>query len=268
VPVQVHRELVYSTVPGYRPLELDLYIGDRPRALCVWLHGGGWRVGTRRNGPGPAGTGARHLERMAERGIAVAATEYRLSGEATFPAQLDDVVAACRYLDGSAVDLGVDGLPLVLWGTSAGAHLAGLCTFASPVGGAVTAVASWSGPVDPAALPDDLDAAGLDGDRGPGSREAMLLGAPAGDVPDLARAASPIHQVRPSSARFLLVHGTADVNIPLAQTERYGAALAGAGIDVRTMLVDGADHFYGSIPDHRLREVVDATIDFLLESAS
>ena len=63
------------------------------------------------------------------------------------------------------------------------------------------------------------------------------------------------------------MHGTEDRNIPLAQTERYAAALHAAGVEHRVVMVEGADHFYGGIDDDRLTEVVDETVDFLLASA-
>ena len=266
--VEVRRGLVYGTVPGFRPLRLDLHLGPRPRALCLWLHGGGWRVGARSNGPGPAGSGSRQLTRMAERGLAVAAADYRLSGEARFPAQLHDVGLACRFLaDGGAPTPSLADLPLVLWGTSAGAHLAGLWALSEPAGQPVVAVASWSAPADLLSLADDLDQLGERVDRTADSREALLLGAPPHTVPDLARRASPAHQARPTDTSFLLVHGTADRHIPMAQTERYDRALSAAGAPVRTVLVHGADHFYGSISDDTLDALVDDTVDFLLAAA-
>lgn len=266
--VHVHRQVVYATIPGYRPLELDLYVGPAPRALCVWLHGGGWRVGSRGNGPGPVGTGATYLHRMAERGLAVASVEYRLSGEATYPAQRDDVVAACRFLRDAGAELGVGGLPLVLWGTSAGGHLACICALASPVADDVAAVASWSAPVDLLGLADDLAAIGEPVDRGPGSREALLLGGPLDEQRGRAIDAGPLTHVHPMASPFLLVHGTADRSIPIAQTERFAAALMAAGVPVRTQSVDGADHFYGAIPTGALDALVDETTDFLLDAVA
>lgn len=266
--VEVHREIVYESRPGFRPLELDLYVGDEPRAVCVWLHGGGFLRGSRRNGPGPADAGTRQLARAAERGLVMASVEYRLSGEAKFPAPLDDVVAACRFLRSTGNEVDVTGLPLVLWGTSAGGQLAGLCALSSSVGDDVVAVASWSAPVDVLELPNDVDAIGEQGDGGPDSREGQLLGAVPADVPELARAASPLHQVRSTTTAFLLVHGTADRNIPVAQTDRYVTALTAAGVPVGQVRVDGADHFYGSISDAELDRVVDTTVDFLLAATT
>ena len=52
--VTTYRDVVFSRPPGYRPLSLDLYVPDGPaRGLCLYLHGGGWRVGSRSDGPGP-----------------------------------------------------------------------------------------------------------------------------------------------------------------------------------------------------------------------
>jgi acetyl esterase/lipase len=266
---ELHADVVYSVVPGFRPLALDVYAGSEARAMCVFLHGGGWRLGSRRDGPGPTGPDSQALfHRMTDRGLAVASIDYRLSGEAHHPAQLDDVVAACRYLAGQGDELGVGGLPLTLWGVSAGAHLAALCALASPVGDEVSAVSCWSAPSDLLALPDDVDAVGGTGDRGAGSRESMLLGAPLGDVPELAREASPVNHVAATTTSFQLVHGTADVHVPGAQSDRFAAALERAGAPVVLVRVEGADHFYRTIDHDRLVELVDASIDFLCDPAA
>jgi acetyl esterase/lipase len=104
--VTVHRDVVYSRPPGYRPVALDLYVPAVPaEALCLYLHGGGWRLGSRSDGPGAARSWSpSFFARVAAMGLAVASLDYRLSGEAVFPAQLEDVSAAvCWY---TPADLG------------------------------------------------------------------------------------------------------------------------------------------------------------------
>jgi acetyl esterase/lipase len=85
---------------GYRPLELDLHrpVADRPLPAVVYLHGGGWRQGARDlSSPAFRDWNPGLLTRLAAAGFAVVAPDYRLSGEARFPAQLEDVH---RALDG------------------------------------------------------------------------------------------------------------------------------------------------------------------------
>lgn len=122
----------YAGLPGARPLELDLWLppiaegpAPRPFPAVVFLHGGGWRQGSR-HGAGPAYAGAtpHPFELVARAGIAVASVDYRLSGEATFPAQLHDAKAAVRWLRSRAGDVGVDPDLIAAWGESAGGHLA------------------------------------------------------------------------------------------------------------------------------------------------
>ena len=119
-PVRRVPGLVYGEVLGYRPLELDLYLprgrraqGRRAGAVIVYVHGGGWRRGSRRE-PLPV-LGAGFYDTVAAQGFAVAAIDYRLSGEAHFPAPLEDVRTAISWVRDHAASYGLDadrGLPL------------------------------------------------------------------------------------------------------------------------------------------------------------
>ena len=86
------------------------------------VHGGGWRRGSRRH-PLPA-LGDGFYQGLAASGIAVAAVDYRLSGEARYPAAVDDVRAAVAWVRSALPGYGVTPGPVVLWGDSAGGHLA------------------------------------------------------------------------------------------------------------------------------------------------
>ncbi len=267
--IAVHHAITYASVIGFRPLALDLYVPEEPRAACVYLHGGGWRRGSRRDGPGHmTGPGEEFLERMAERQLAVAACDYRLSGEAIFPAQLEDVIAACRFVTSDLGVYGVSEIPLTLWGLSSGAHLAALAALNPRLDVEVAAVTCWSAPSDIARHQDDLEALGAPVDRGPGSREAQLLGGVVDELPDAARNASPVHHIRATSTRFELVHGTNDVHVPVAQSKRFAAALEETGTSATLVLVEGGDHFYKEIERDRLSELVDTSIDFLIGNSS
>ena len=103
-------------------LLLDLYrppAAETPVPVIVWLHGGGWFTGDRTLAPDLA-------QHVIATGMAVASIEYRLSGQALFPAQLHDVRAAIRFLRASAGRFGLDPRAVGVWGASAGGHLAAL----------------------------------------------------------------------------------------------------------------------------------------------
>jgi acetyl esterase/lipase len=261
--ITVTRDLVYRQVNGFRAQSLDLFVPTEPVALCVYLHGGGWRVGSRRAGPGPLSplSGLR-FEHLAQSGLAVASIDYRLSGEATFPAQLDDVQAALSWLRVDRPDVG--SLPLVLFGVSAGGTLAAL-TGLDPALGAV-AIAIWYAVTDLAAMPADLGMT-PDAAADPTTREALFLGAPAADVPDLARAASPACQVTSAAPPFLLIHGDADNAVPLAQSERLHRALTAVGAEATLCAVPGYDHMFSGMSDGELRVHLDRTATFLTAAA-
>src|SRR4051812_14686555 len=122
-------DLVYSTVAGFRPLTLDLYLppesvsGGAP--VIIYVHGGGWTSGhTRHSGAFENWPGV--LASLAGRGYVVASLSYRLSGEAPSPAAEQDVKSAVRWLRGNAARFGVDKRHIGIWGGSAGGQLAAL----------------------------------------------------------------------------------------------------------------------------------------------
>jgi acetyl esterase/lipase len=270
---RLHPGVPFAALPGVRPLELDLFLPaetDAPVPVVVFLHGGGWRLGSRHTaGPMYRGVRPTPFERLAQAGIAVASVDYRLSGEETFPAQLHDAKAAVRWLRTRADELGIDPGRIAAWGESAGGHLAellGLVTdpalegdvgFAGP-SSRVVAVAAWYAPSDIAAVATDLGADPAD----PTTREAMLLGAPAVSVPDLAAQASPLTHVGPDAPPFLLLHGEADQLIPCVQSVRLHTALVAAGARADLYLYEDADHMWAGSPE-AAQQALDRTIDYL-----
>jgi acetyl esterase/lipase len=202
-------------------------------------------------------------EQIAAHGFAVAAVDYRLSGEARFPAALEDVRAAVGWVRDNAVGYGLDAGRVFLWGDSAGGHLALL---AALTGAAVQATVAWFPVTDLLGMPSDVAAAGAASDGGPDSREARFLGAPAASVPDLARQASPVTHARADAPPILLLHGTVDDMVPAAQSVRLAEALGRAGAAVELELVPGATHFWKGASD--VEAIIARSLEFLHVQAS
>ncbi|MFK0154727.1 alpha/beta hydrolase fold domain-containing protein [Streptomyces sp. NPDC090493] len=240
-----------------------------PVPVVLWLHGGAWAFGSPRELPPPL-RAADPLEHVLDAGWAVAAAEYRLSGEASFPAQLDDAKAAVRWLRHFAPRLGLDADRIAVWGESAGGHLASLLALTPGTTGSdeVQAAVVWYGPSDLTALQGQAHPeATLDHDAAD-SPESRLIGGPLSEHPGRAAAASPITYARQAPAQLppmLLMHGTDDRFVPYQQSVGLAEALAQRGAPVELRLVDGADHLFRGAD---LPGLVDASIGFLSRALS
>ncbi|MFF9853120.1 alpha/beta hydrolase fold domain-containing protein [Streptomyces litmocidini] len=259
--VRLLRGVPYAYRAGVRPLELDLWLPDEthgPLPVILYLHGGGWRAGTRTEmGPRFRHWSPDPFARLARAGFAVASVDYRLSGEAVHPAQLDDATAALAWLNARADELGLDARRTVSWGESAGAHLAALLALTAPVSGCV----AWYGPTDLTTLPGQCPPGAYDA-ADPTTREALLIGAAIADAPDRARAASPVAHVHADAPPFLVLHGTEDALIPLAQGEQLAAALRRVGARVDFRPVAGADHGWAGLSEEDTEQCFTASLDF------
>ncbi|GIM89136.1 alpha/beta hydrolase [Paractinoplanes toevensis] len=251
-----------KTFKGLNQNTIDLYVPDGATTLCVYLHGGGWRLGDRTQGPGPAAKWQpSFFETVAGLGVAIATVSYRKSFEAVYPAQSEDVTAALRFLATERTTYGMTGNRTVTWGVSAGGHLAALAALAAA--NDVAATVCWYPPTDFDALSKDIDEAGGTGDRSAGSREGQLIGAGLDERPDLAAAASPVHHVHPGPPPFLFLHGTADLAVPPRQSERLAEALRAAGGAATVELIPGATHMFPELDDEATMALVRRSVAFL-----
>jgi acetyl esterase/lipase len=271
--VQVLTDLEFAAPKG-KPLLLDLFLPigvEKPPPIIVWLHGGGWRIGDRKLGPD-------FHTFFAERGYAMASIEYRLSGEAIFPAQIHDVKAAIRWIRCHAGEYGLDPERIGLWGSSAGGHLAALAgTTSSGVledfelgcaefSSEVQAVVDGYGPTDflqmdtyshSENISRDPETARLNPPQlhvSMDSPESQLLGAPIQSVPHLVREANPISYVSNTAPPFLIMHGLSDSAVPAHQSELLYDALIAKGNDATLCLIEGLGHAFfnnNQLDDHR-----------------
>jgi acetyl esterase/lipase len=249
--VSGHPDLVYASINGFRPLTLDLYTPPKSKAarpLVIYIHGGGWMNGTSRNAAAYANFPA-VLADLASRGYVVASLNYRLGGEAKFPAATQDVDAAIRWLKAHAADYGIDKTRVAIWGGSAGGQLAALAaTDCTPGDGktesdCVQAAAIWYGVFDIAALPNTPAYFGAD-----------------------AAKASAVTFLDAKDPPFLLIHGDSDTTVPVAQSREMIGKLKAAGMKAEFIELPGINHSWiGKTPAETTAahiKALQATFDF------
>ena len=218
LPAGVQSELDIAYADESPAQKLDLYLppgkANAPRPAIVVVHGGGWRGGDKQRGQW-VGVPAQY----ASDGYVALSVNYRLTGEAPWPAQIEDVKAAVRWLRAHAKKYGVDVDRIGAYGNSAGAHL--VSSSATP-----TDFLNWR---EPGAVPERLG--------------RTFLAGPSDTLRARARQASPITYARGDAPPFLLIHGTADRTVPISQSGRFAKALREAGAkQVRYMIFDNETH--------------------------
>lgn len=227
---RAYLDVAYAAPEG-KPLRLDLYVpkASRPVPVVVWFHGGGWRYGDKRY---------RLLVRdLTREGFAVASVQYRLSGEASWPAQREDGQAALGWLRRHGASHGIDASRLGLAGDSAGGHLAAWIGLQEKTP-RVRAVLALYPPTDLAAL------ARWHGDR-PGNLLDRLLDGTAEENPDRYQAASPVTHAGPDAPPFLFLHGDRDPVVPLEQSRTLRRLLNRSGVEAGVIVRKEAGHAFG-----------------------
>lgn len=240
---RVQRDLEYARPDGI-PLTLDLFLpadeSSGPWPVVVFVHGGGWKNGSKQ-------TGEKTAAWLTEDGFAVASINYRLTDVAQWPAQINDCFEAVRWVRRNAETYQLQPDRIGAWGTSAGAHLAALMgtrPFGGPedVSSRVQAVCDWFGPADLLTMPPNVVGNGRTEADVAASNGAKLLGATVRDVPDLARDASALHNVSPDDCPFLIMHGDQDTGVPPIQSRQFHQQLCAHGITSTLRIVKGAGH--------------------------
>lgn len=243
--VKTHRDLVYVE-GGHERNKLDLYLpekSDGPLPLLIWVHGGGWQNGSKDGCP-PLRAG------YLDRGYAVASINYRLSGHAVFPAQIEDCKAAIRWLRAHAADYGLDPKRFGVWGSSAGGHLVALIGTSGDVkefdvGGnldqssRVQAVCDYYGPTDFTVF---VTTPGYESHASEASPEAKLIGGAVMQNKDKAARVNPITYVSRDDPPFLIVHGDKDPTVPINQSELLFKSLKETGVSSHFHTIHGAGH--------------------------
>jgi acetyl esterase/lipase len=245
----VEEDVVYATVNG-TALHLDVYEppdrGTQARPAVILIHGGNW---TSFDKSTMSGMG-RFLSRS---GFVAFAVDYRLfdGKDNRWPAQLDDVQRAVRWVRANAAKYGVDPQHIGAFGHSAGAQLAELLGMEETRDNSDAALAKYSSKVQavvdmsgPSDFTTDHDA---DGD----AFLTSFLGGDYAKHPELWREASPVFHVAKDNAPFLIMHGTQDKEVPISQAQELNDKLSAAGVPVSFIKIDDVHTFES--PENRRR---------------
>lgn len=244
---------------------MDIYIpneGTGPFPLIISIHGGAFKSGDKADGQESPMVGTAASGGIAN-GYAVASINYRLSGEAKFPAQINDVKAAIRFLRANAAKYNLNPDKFATWGGSAGGNLAALAAVSGGVSeladdslgnagisDAIQAGVDWFGPIYFSTMDAEFAALGQTPAMGATntatSPETAYLGKTIGtaEAEPLVIAASPQTYITIDDPAFFIQHGTADRNIPITQSENFTKALSKRlGADKVTFeKIEGAGH--------------------------
>ena len=239
-PGSINRNVTYCTRDGVA-LMMDIYFPKQAKdvamPIVVYVHGGGWIAGSKGRGPGMSDTPA-----LLARGFVVAAVNYRLAPKYKFPAQIEDIKCAIRFLRAHAVALNIDPNRVGAWGSSAGGHLVALLGLTDASAGfdvgeyldqssRVRAVVDMFGPTN--LMTWSRGANGMFGKR--------VFEITSKDDPMLTRG-SPVTYVSKDAPPFLILQGEKDRLVPPSQSQELYDRLKAAGADVNLVMVKNAGH--------------------------
>ncbi len=248
-----YKDVAYTPTVGTQKMDIYLPAGDGPFPVIINLHGGGFKFGDK--GMVDAHPGQEFLQA----GYAIVSIDYRLSGEAKFPAAVLDAKAAVRFLRANAAKYKLDPDKIVAFGQSAGGNIAAMLGTTGDVaefddaklGNAgvssrVQAVVDWFGPTDFGQMDAQAKAQGCSASdqkhNASDSFESLYLGATVPDAPALVKKANPITYITKDDAPFLIQKGDQDCTVPIENTKMLADALQAAGVDVHYALLEGTGH--------------------------
>ncbi len=236
--------------------KLDIYIpkdGKEKHPLIVVIYGSAWFSNNFKN--------AAYFslgKPLVDAGYAVACINHRSSGDAKYPAQIQDVKGAIRFLRANADKYGLDTSFVGITGFSSGGHLSAMAGVTNgmnsrtvnnskieiegKIGGNldqvsdVDAVVDWFGPIDMARMENCETVKGAD------SPEAALIGAAPADSPDMVALISPITYVSKNTVPMLVIHGNSDSVVPYCQSVNFSEELKKEGKLVDFITVEGGEH--------------------------
>ncbi len=294
-------DVTYATLMGFRPLTLDLYLPPAAKRkpggdpVVLYIHGGGWVTGHARQS-GAFVNWPDVLATLAARGYVVASLNYRLSGEARFPAAEQDIKASLRWLRAHAEKYGIDKSKALVWGGSAGGHLAALTGVSCGVKGlepatselqdleydialpapasartaessqsdCVQGVVTWYGVFDFGALSSERPKNAPARPADASNPLVAFLGCDPSKCPaGILDLASPAKLVKPTDPPMLIMFGSDDKTVPPAQSENFYKLLRANHVKATLVELPGVGH---SFVGPTLKATRDASLEALAKT--
>lgn len=248
---KIYTDIAYASTSSAQVMDIYIPKGTGPFPVVVLIHGGAFKMGDKRMETSNALA-------LAAKGIAAVSINYRLSGEAKFPAQIQDCKAAVRFLRANASKYNLNPDKFGSWGASAGGNLSamlgtssGIAEFEDAalgnpgVSSKVIASVDWFGPINFLTMDSEATTLGFSlHTNSASSPESQLMGEAIQSIPDKVAKANPTTYISPDDAAFLIQAGSNDRNIPYTQSLNLSIALKKTlGEEkVRYELLNGAGH--------------------------
>lgn len=228
-------------------MQLDIYKPTQQKEpnLIVWIHGGAWHSGSKENPP----------LGLLPYGYALASVDFHASTEKPFPANVQDIKAAIRFLRANAKKYGYKAEKIIIWGASSGGHLAALVATTNnntslegnlgnypEISSSVQACLDFYGPTNFLTILNQSTPHGLNV-RLPAL--AILLGKPLEQANDLAKVASPVHQTNTTAPPIFMAHGEQDNQVPVNQSIELLSVYRNLNLKAQIEFVPNAGHTDG-----------------------
>lgn len=253
----LEQDVTYCTMEGVE-LKMDVYYpsaSQAPLPVTMYVHGGGWSSGDKAQG-----AGTQEIPALQSAGFLVVSVNYRLAPEHPFPAMLEDLKCAVRYLRAHAEEYNLDPNRIGVWGGSAGGHLVNLLGTTDESAGfdvgeyleyssRVQAVVSMFGPTD---LTVQFEGGYEGASRVFAGFDAAL--------------ASPVTYVSADDPPFLMLHGDSDKLIPIEQSQILLAALQAVGVPAELVTVTNSGHSFKPVDGKTIspsrKEITQKVVEF------
>jgi acetyl esterase/lipase len=247
-------DVAYATTSNAQ--KMDIYLPNEKQdkyQVIVHIHGGAFMFGDKADGQ------LTPVLTALQRGYAVISINYRLSGEAKFPAQIQDVKAAIRFIRANADKYALKADKIAVWGGSAGGHLSALAATSGDIkeledlslgnptqSSRVQAVVDWFGPINFLTMDNHFKASGKgkQDHNAADSPESKLWGKAIQTIPDTVKIANPETYISADDPVFFIQHGSIDKLVPTQQSVEFAEKLTAIlGKDKVTIeILEGANH--------------------------